>query len=595
MESFQSGDFFFDSASVDDQGEAKNYFFTKPYEIFELKNLTELPQLLAWLDEAWKNGEWVAGYFTYECGLSLLEKRYQTFNPRPLPLAWWGKYQAPSSKNWVATEDAPIAVSKLSKESFTFSESPENFYKHLSLIKEQIALGETYQINYTQELSFSLPTDFEPWSFYQALRLKQPVPYSAFFKIGEIDVLSFSPELFFRTAEGLIETRPMKGTAARGRFLEEDLYILKALAADTKTQSENLMILDLHRNDLSQLAQTGSLRVTQQFQIEKYPTLFQMTSHVEAKLKPDVQFSTLFKALFPSGSITGAPKLRSMELIHTLENRPRGIYCGALGFLGPKQTAKMSVPIRTLELTKTQGKMGIGSGVLFDSDPQAEYQENLLKAQFLFEPPIPFELLETMYWDQKIFHFEDHLSRLKHSADYFNWELDRIALLAFLKKETSLIKEPGPVRLRLLMQEHGAFRLEVHPIRALRKPLIKISSEKTDSRDLFYFHKTTHRPLYQKYFQRTLEENISDFIFLNELGQLTEGTVHNLFIKKKGQEMLVTPPLSCGLLAGTARKRNLLFRALTKEQVLDLSDLKEAEAIFICSSMNPWQEVSLVE
>lgn len=360
--------------------------FAKPERILAARRVADVPGMLKAADEAIRTGRFVAGYVGYEAGYAFEPALFTGTARRPdgaPPLAWLGVYERPRLLSPAAVAGAlpPEGDASLQIGALRFGTGREDYRQHVARVKAAIRAGEVYQINYTAPVRFRAGGD--PLALYRRLRARQPVPYGAFLNVGnETHVLSASPELFLRRDGERVWTRPMKGTVRRGATPAEDRRLRRWLAADEKSRAENLMIVDLLRNDLSVCCRPGSVRVPCLFEVEPYETVAQMTSTVEGRLKPGLGYGDLFRALFPCGSVTGAPKLRAMQHIRRLERQPRGVYCGTIGFAGPRE-AVFNVAIRTVELQRGAGQMGIGSGLVWDSDADAEYDECVLKAQFL--------------------------------------------------------------------------------------------------------------------------------------------------------------------------------------------------------------------
>ncbi len=359
-------------------------FFTEPIKTLTAHCSGDVPDLLEALDVETSKGKWVAGALAYEAAYALEPSVFAP--PEDGLLGWFGVYDEPIS---VGFDDADALLSSRTDGQIVdakFGLLYDEYASRIDRIRDYIAAGDVYQINFTAPLRFQLEGDIV--GFYKAIRERQRVPYGAFLNLGDTQVLSFSPELFFRIDKGRITTRPMKGTTQRSSTTKEDDRLAETLLNDEKNRAENLMIVDLLRNDLSKVANAGTVTVPELFNIERYETVTQMTSTVRATLKESVGLSDVFRALFPCGSVTGAPKLRAMERIRELEDGPRGIYCGAIGYADPHGNAAFSVPIRTAVLRQSEkgiadGQLGIGSGVVWDSDPCGEYNECLLKARFL--------------------------------------------------------------------------------------------------------------------------------------------------------------------------------------------------------------------
>jgi para-aminobenzoate synthetase/4-amino-4-deoxychorismate lyase len=380
----------------------------------------------------------------------------------------------------------------------------------------------------------------------------------------------------------------MKGTAARGLTLLQDQEVEDWLAADLKSRAENLMIVDLMRNDLGRVAKTGSVRVTDLFSVETYETLHQMTSGIEAQLKDGTGIKELLFSLFPPGSITGAPKVRAMEIISELESEPRGVYTGAIGTFSPDGNASFNVAIRTVTIfPQGQAEVGIGSGVVHDSGAQAEYDECLLKMRFLTDPVRDFQLIETMLHtaDEGYTLLERHLDRLEASAKYFRFSFDRIATLKLLNDRASRLGEDA-WRVRLLLFRDGSTTLTETLLpkgSEMAGMAYTVSEHAVESGDVFLYHKTTHRELFDGEWAACHEQFGSDeVIFLNERGEVTEGSRTNIFAHIDGK--LLTPALKSGLLPGTFRA-DMLASGTAEEAVLTLDDLARAQNVYLGNSV----------
>jgi para-aminobenzoate synthetase/4-amino-4-deoxychorismate lyase len=362
--------------------------FEGPVEIIRCEAPAEVDAALRRIQEATAGGLHAAGFLAYELGY-LLEPRLAPLFPEggDQPLICMGLFR---NERRLSSGQALQWLEEQIGGSYELSElrlsmSREAYVEKFQKVLGYIAAGDTYQVNLTLKQLFRFRGD--PLALYRDLRLRQPVAHGAVVSTPDFSVLSLSPELFMRIADGIVETRPMKGTAARGRNPEEDERLRRWLAQDEKSRAENLMIVDLLRNDISRIAETGSVRVTDLFTVETYPTVHQMTSGITARLRQEVGLHELLRSIFPCGSITGAPKIRAMEIIRALEPTPRGVYTGAIGTIGPDRRARFNVAIRTLMLhADGRGEMGIGSGLVHDSTAEAEFEECLLKARFLTEP-----------------------------------------------------------------------------------------------------------------------------------------------------------------------------------------------------------------
>jgi para-aminobenzoate synthetase/4-amino-4-deoxychorismate lyase len=417
------------------------------------------------------------------------------------------------------------------------------------------------------------------------------VAYSAFVNVADHHILSLSPELFFRIDAGRIVTRPMKGTMPRGLDSAGDAQQSIKLQNDPKNCSEHVMIVDLLRNDLGRICNMGTIQVEDIFSVERYETLLQMTSTISGTLQPGLGYYDIFKSMFPSGSITGAPKIRTMQIIRELEQKPRGIYTGAIGFMSPNGSSVFNVAIRTIVLKNGAAHMGVGGGIVADSDPAEEYRECLLKAGFLTRHPRNFQLIETMLWENAELPFlRMHLDRLEASANYFSFPFDRSAILARIADTTQQLQADDSYRIRLLLGSSGDVSLTATKFTADAATVtICISDKPTSSTDVFLRHKTTHREQYDREYAQARTDGFDEVIFMNERGEVTEGAISNIFVLQEGK--LLTPPLNSGVLPGIYRRHLLETNPKAEERVLTMQDLQSAEAVFLCNSIRGMREV----
>ncbi len=568
----------------------KALLFEAPVELVVARQAEDVEPALRKLDRAWRNGRYAAGFACYELGYVLDEKLAALLPPkRHMPLLWFGIYEAPRQldrhavNEWLMAEAQPDY--ELARQGETMDRA--DYRKRFAQVRDLIAAGDIYQLNLTFKGRFKLKG--APQRLYADLRRKQKVAYGALITAREFSIISLSPELFLEIENGRIHTRPMKGTAGRGRTLAEDKAIGAWLAADIKSRAENLMIVDLMRNDVGRLAEPGSVSVSDLFTVETYPTLHQMTSGVTARLQKGADFAGIMRGLFPPGSVTGAPKIRAVELIRALEDEPRGVYTGAIGYLAPGRRARFNVAIRTLTLTpEGEGEIGIGSGLVHDSEADAEYDECRLKMRFLTSPmaDTEFKLIETLRFTpgQGYDYFDEHIERLTESSAYFNFCYDRGAVLAALEGAARSLG--GPHRVRLLLSEDGEIDVTVFPMtfpQTAEFQSFMFSGRIMQSSNIFLYHKTTNRQIYDEEFARFSEAHgCGEVLYTNERGELTEGSRTNIFVRKQGR--LLTPALSCGLLPGTLRA-NLLKRGEVREAILRPRDIEGAEAIFLGNSV----------
>ncbi len=508
-----------------------------------------------------------------------------------LPLLWFGLYEKAETSNNQAFEFAPSPSSdSYSVGRWQPAVDQADHEMVVGCVKDYLARGHTYQINYT----FPLHADFagEPLAFFADLTAAQATEYAAFIDTGRFALCSASPELFFQLDGERLTAKPMKGTAARGRTLAEDEARIAELRQSEKNRAENLMIVDMLRNDLGRMARVGSVAVPRLFEVERYPTLLQMTSTVAART--DASVAEILASLFPCASITGAPKIRSMEIIQELEPQPRGVYTGAIGYIGPERQARFNVAIRTVLIDCERGRAtyGVGGGLVWDSDASGEYAECLLKARVLTERRPSFRLLETMLWepDGGYFLLAAHLARLADTAVYFGVPIDRSAIEARLSELASSLNEAS--KIRLLVELDGAFTVAAAPLvqgAAPRPARVGLAKTPVDSSAIWLYHKTTRRELYEA--ARASRPDCDEVILWNERGELTEAITANVVLDVDGE--WVTPPVTSGLLAGTFRNW-LLAAGQIRERILTPADLRAARRIALINSVRKWQAAVLV-
>jgi para-aminobenzoate synthetase/4-amino-4-deoxychorismate lyase len=580
-----------------DQENYRSYIFTDPVEILRIHRIDEVPQLLASIQRCLKENYYLAGYFAYECGFSF--EKISDIPPSKEPIAFFGVYHEPMIFNHLTGvfENGQTNLNQ-SLHPGQYSITPPvldipqpKYVEKIEAIKQYIRDGDTYQINFTSKYQF----DFQgsPLSFYKDLKTKQRVPFGAFIKSSDRNIVSLSPELFFRTNGRTIVAKPMKGTVRRGKTHEEDFDLKSWLQRDQNNRSENVMIVDLIRNDLGRICEAGTVKVEGLCSVEQYQTLFQMTSTVTGKLKKEMIVGDIVRSLFPSGSVTGAPKIRSMQIINELEGIYRGVYTGAIGYFSPEDEAVFNVAIRTIDIRGNKAEMGVGSGIVYDSVAEHEYEECELKGQFLTNPPQKeFQLLETLLWDNGYPFLENHLKRIHRSANYFDYPCDIERLRNELLKFCSSFAKGTIYKIRLTLDRNGKPTLEQEVINEnTASPVIALSKTQTDANNIFLYHKTTNRKFYNDNYKKALEKGFVDIIFMNERGEITEGTRNNIFVEKDGQ--LLTPPVECGLLDGIYRQHLLDERTDAVEIILTESVLREAEAIYICNAVRGMRKVRL--
>lgn len=550
-----------------------------------------VPGVLARIEAATQAGHWVVLGAAYELGYALepaLLAR-QPATTRPLLEAWiWQR----CTRLDAAATDALVsaAVAALPAAAQTAGLSPllpaqdaAAYAQRVEAVQALIAAGDCYQVNLTFPLHAYSYGD--PLALYARLRAHQPVGHGVFLRHARGVTLSRSPELFIARSGTRLTTRPMKGTAPRGARAQ--------LAASVKDRAENLMIVDLLRNDLGRLAPAGGVRVTQLFAVEDYATLHQMTSTIEAA-PVTADLATTLRALFPCGSITGAPKIRAMEIIRELEPAPRGLYCGALGWLAPDGDLSLNVAIRTLEITPGgRVELGIGSGIVADSQAADEYAECLAKARFASELAPPLRLIETLRHEPGtgIPLLDRHLARLTRSARELGFVCDAARVRTALAESAARCPKEGPARIRLTLGPDGSLDIAQAPLDALPAgPTVTLAAHPLPDAALLA-HKTTARAHYEAELARVSAQGHFDALFFNARGQLCEGARSNVFLRLDGG--LYTPPLACGLLPGVMREA-LLADGVARERVLERGDLARAEAVYVANALRGLIAVRLV-
>lgn len=568
---------------ADSNGKIKPLTFQHPVRVIAAHKVEDVLPCFQLVQEAVEKGYYAAGYLSYESAPAF-DPAFKVKSRGSLPLLWFGIFSKPvpqqiSSNGYFSVSEWKPAITM------------EEYNQAISSIKKSIQYGNTYQTNYTIRLHSHFSGD--SLAFYSRLKKAQSSNYCAYIHTGEHSILSASPELFFHLDKGKITTRPMKGTVKRGASFEEDEKNANWLHQSEKNRAENLMIVDLLRNDLGMVAESGSVEVEKLFEIEQYPTVHQMTSTISAKVAENTTLEDIFKALFPCGSITGAPKVSTMNIIADLESEPREVYCGAIGYITPDKEAIFNVPIRTVLIDHSTGSAvyGVGGGVTWDSTSEGEYHEILAKAKLLEEKPSEYQLLESLLLDNgDYFLLEEHLKRLENSARYFGFpnEVERIKKSLI---EYGEIKGNMMIKVRLLLDADGKWTIEGQPIKKQDAVLkVVLADEPVDKTNPFLYHKTTNREIYEK-FQKHKPAEAFDVLLWNQDGEITEFTNGNVVLEINGVRW--TPPVSSGLLAGTFRDR-LIHKGEIQEKTLTHSDLKKATRVWFINSVRKWKEVDLI-
>ena len=564
------------------KGEIEPLTFSEPHKVIIANTIEEVLPCFQMIQNAIDDGYYAAGFLSYESA-SAFDPAYRVKEEHSMPLLWFGIFSEPQHMSLSST-----GAYSLTK--WNSSVSMDEYRESIMSIKQSIENGDTYQTNYTIRLNSQFHGD--DIALFQKLKKAQASNYCAYIDTGEHSILSASPELFFHLEGDQVTTRPMKGTIERGKSFAEDEANASWLYQSEKNRAENVMIVDLLRNDLGILAEPGTVHVPKLFEIEQYPTVHQMTSTIEAKISENIQLVDIFKALFPCGSITGAPKISTIEIISNLEKSPREVYCGAIGYITPNQEAIFNVPIRTVVVDQKTGKAtyGVGGGITWDSTTEGEYHEVLAKASLLEEDTPDFQLLESLLLqDGEYFLLEEHLTRLKNSAKYFGISVDvenAKKTLHDLARKNSL----GASKIRLLLDKNGELTIESQPITQLETPLmVTLADEPLDKNNPFLYHKTTNRVIYS-HFQKKYS-HVFDVLLWNEDEELTEFTNGNIVLDIDG--ILWTPPINSGLLAGTYRER-LIKEETIHEKVLTITDLRKSKKVWFINSVRKWLEVQVV-
>lgn len=559
------------------------------------------------IDDALASGLYATGFFSYEFGHLLQRLPLRASAPDALASVLLFEY----CEHWNRAEVDRWLEARTADDSYGVEPpdpalNEQAFAAQVDEIRRYIEAGDTYQINLTFPMQFRVHGD--PIALYAALRARQSVPFGALAALPDgSQVLSLSPELFVSHRQGQLRCKPMKGTARAQGDASLDAQLGMALASSAKERAENLMIVDLLRNDLGRIAETGSVTVQDLFAVERFGGVLQMTSTIEARLRAGVSLFDCFGALYPCGSITGAPKRRSMQILQSLEQAPRGLYTGAIGWFDPPTSSQrpgdftMSVPIRTLVLKSPvanevrEGVMGVGAGITYDSTAQAEYQECLLKAAFLTGLPPGFDLFETMHATRAgIRHLERHLARLLSSATHFRFSVDEAMVRQRLALACEQLPDEGAYRMRLSLSPAGQITVSLAPLRPLTAPVkLLLSKTPMSSEDSFLRHKTSLRRVYDQGWQQAEAVGAFDSIFYNERGEITEGGRSNLFIKLNGRWF--TPPLSAGLLPGVMRAAMLEDEALNaSERCFGINELRAAEDVAACNALRGWLRADIL-
>lgn len=559
--------------------EHTSLLFEDPFEILTANAPNDLPALFAAIEDASQNGYWVAGWMAYEAGAHFLQLPARATSG---PVAIFGIYRQPQTFDHTAHHEPettpqtqPLQLALMP------TITPAQYTPAIDRIQQWIAAGDTYQVNFTTPLT--TPCPHTPQQVYDALHAQQPCSFGAILNLRpNSTILSFSPELFFNVdAAGNIATRPMKGTSPRSANPAEDHALAEALQHDEKNRAEHVMIVDLLRNDMNRICRIGSVHAASLFDVESLSTVHQMTSTIRGQLSADTPWYEVFRALFPGGSITGAPKRHTVELIQQLEAYPRGVYTGAIGYFAPDRSACFNIAIRTAVLEDNTLTLGAGGGIVADSTATSEYREMLLKASFVQRASQPIQLIETMRAENgSVPLLQHHLQRLQSSAEALGFTCDTKQIEASIH---AAINKATPQRVRLLLHRNGEAEITIAEAPSWPQELrLRLSHQQTRADSPHLRHKTNFRPEYQPELEAALTNGFHDTLFLNTAGEVTETCIATLLAKI--DDRWFTPPLRSGVLPGVYREQ-LIATGQIAERTLTLNDLRNATSIALCNAL----------
>lgn len=550
--------------------------FEDPVSVISASTMDEVLPAIAAL-EGRGRGLAAAGFIPYDAAPAF-DPAFVAKQSGNLPLTWFGLFRTAKVID-VTPSDRPAGP----PEQLWRAEMERTGYESaLATIRRHLYEGDSYQVNFSFRLHSTILSD--PFEYFRTLIGARPASYAAFLQTDDWAICSISPELFFALEGDAIRCQPMKGTERRGRWYEEDVRFGEGLRQSTKNQAENVMIVDMVRNDLGRVARPGTVSVDRLFEIERLPGVWQMTSTVSARA--DASLATLFRALFPCASITGAPKPRTMEIISSTEHSARGVYTGTIGFVMPDDRAQFNVAIRTVVIDRTSGEAeyGTGGGIIWDSTTEHEYEECLLKARTLVPPPPAFTLFETMLWEPGagVALLGGHLRRLCQSSLYHGFAYDERPVLQRL--EAVFAQLPAvPHRIRLDLARDGGVSIRYAVLDLATVPVrmrLRRSPLPVDSADVSLYHKTSRRSVYDE--RRSGVRDCDDILLWNERGEVTETTIGNILLERDGE--VVTPPLDSGLLPGVYRD-SLLRAGKVREAFIRIEELRGCTGLSVCNAL----------
>lgn len=551
--------------------------FRRPNRILTTTAVGDVESCIRSAEEAARAGAWVVGYVSYDAAPGF-DSRLRTPGVATSPLVWFGVYDHPDEASQASHTNPNVGR-------WAPSMSPEEHDRAVASIRSSIEAGDTYQAN----LTFRLDAAFsgEVGGLFRRMVAEQRHAYAALLDLGDSQVISVSPELFIAGTGRRVETRPMKGTAPRGRTYKEDEARRTDLVASKKEQAGNIMIVDLVRNDLGRVSETGSIVVPKLFETERHPTLWQLTSTIESDLRDDVGLFELLAATFPSGSVTGAPKISTMDIIADIETVPRGVYCGTIGYLEPgADRFEFSVAIRTAVIAGGMIGYHVGGGITYDSLAGAEYEECLWKALVVTSQTRVPALLETMLYspDIGIALLPGHLRRLSESAAFWGIPFD----LEKVGEALSGVGGHHRVKVRLLLAPSGEIEVELHRAEVAVQPVqLQLSATRIDPSDPLWYHKTADRSRYPE----PLEDG-HEWVLTNLDGHVTETSISNLVLRIG--DVLVTPPVQSGCLPGVFRQ-SLIDSGAVVEREVALEDLKLADELAVVNAVRGYRKAILID
>lgn len=566
---------------IDFRSLGERYTFTQPIKELKTRDLAEVADLLSQVESYQEQGYYVVGYVSYEAAPAFEGKL--AVHRSPL-LAEYLLFFTVHDR--VETSPIPLTYDEIDLPSnWQEVTSAEEYEKAIAQIHHHLRQGDTYQVNYTVQLKQDLSVN--PFAIYNRMVVEQEAGYNAYVEHDEMAVISMSPELFFEQNGRELTTRPMKGTTQRGVTDQEDLVQASWLEQDPKNRSENMMIVDLLRNDMNRISEVGSEYVERLCQVEQYSTVWQMTSTIKSQLRENVDLVEIFRSLFPCGSITGAPKIATMEIIKDLEPQPRGVYCGTIGLLLPNGRRIFNVAIRTIQLYQGKAIYGVGGGITWDSTWESEYREVHQKAAVLYRKQARFKLITTGKISQKQLLFEEqHIERLRKASRYFVFPFDAEDLKQKIEEDCQACDADQDYRLRISLSKSGKIELSRQILEPFSSTFCKakLFLQEADLNQAFTYFKTTHRP--------HLSLGDQEKIYYNKSGELLETSIGNLVLKIDGK--LYTPPVRLGILPGIYRQ-HLLETGQVEEKVLTFKDLTQAQAVYGCNAVRGLYELSLEE